>query len=491
MKKVNYLSVIGLLAVICFSSCKDEPVVVSSAVTVATKDSATISGYLTAELNLQSAGLEAVPTGTSVLVSLPYSQLNSSATGSWLKTVTVGTDGKFSVKVPTNSKGVTVTIKPSDFEFNQIQAYVSGAIVPNLKLTYSIGSSSIVAVSGQSLNNDIVYTGISGIAIGVARINISGKAQADLDASIIGLENLPDGTKIIFTSTGWADSTSITAGKYTMAVPKGVAVKWSINKIINIKVWSSNSSNPSLSSYINIDQLFTISGSNLFSANSLSADITPSGSTVMIPTPLTTNVSGYATVELDLSVNGLENIPTGTKIYFYSSTWGDNATVTNGNYNIKVPAGTTINYYIQFSANQKSQSGVLNTHTFYVKSSFYSGTDSSTNFNFNVPDTFVTTTLMGTAKVDLDLSVSGVDNIPNGTKIYFSTTNPSWSEYAVVTNGTYAINVPVNNIVNYTISFSANQKSATGIITTKTFQLSNYTNSSLSGNTTTLNLTAL
>ena len=486
MKKMNYLSVFALLAVIGFSSCKDEPIVVSSAVTVATKDSAVISGYVTAELNLQSAGMEAVPAGTSILVSLPYSELNSAATGNWLRTVTVGTDGKYSVKVPTNSNGVTVMILPSTFVYDQAQGYVAGTTTPNLKLTYSMQSSQVNVISGQSINKDLAYTA-STSSLGVARVTISGKAQADLDASIIGLENLPDGTKIIFTANGWADSTTVTAGKYSISVPKGYLISWNINKIISTKIWNSNS-DPAQSTYISVNKTYAISGQNSFFANNASWDIISTGVSIISSPSLTTTIYGTVKAQLDLTTIDLENLPDGSRIYFYTSTWGATATVTNGNFNIVVPVGTTINCYILQTTNQKSQSNVLYPHTFTLSTSFYSGTGTSMTLPLIVPDILITSTLTGTAKAELDLSTYGLENLPDGTKITFSTTTPSWSEAATVTNGTYAINVPVYTSVNYSIQLTASQKSSNGLMTTHTFQA----NSSFysSSTTSTLNITA-
>jgi hypothetical protein len=462
MKKTKLFSILTILVLISLSSCKDEPVV-SSAVTVATKDSATISGYVTAELNLQSAGLEAVPAGTSILVSVPYSQLNATATGNWLKTETVGTDGKYSVKIPTNSKGVTVTFTPSAFEYDQTQAYASGATVPKLRLTYNTGSNSLNVVSGQSLNNDIKYTSTTNIAIGVPEVTIAGKVQADLDASIIGLENLPDGTKIIFTATGWADSTTVSSGKYSISVPKGLLINWSINKIISTKVWSPNSLDPSQSTYINVDKTYSISGSSTFNANNLAMDITPSGYTVSV-VPLTTTVTGIAKAELDLSISGLEYLPTGSKIYFYTSTWGATATVSSGgSFSVNVPFGTTVNYYIHVTTNQLSQSGISYSHTFQLTGNFSSTTVN--DLSLIVPDLLVTTTVTGIAKADLDLSTSGLENLPDGTRITFFTNSAIWKEDAIVKNGSYAINVPSNSTVNYSISVALSQKSATGVTT--------------------------
>ena len=490
MKRTNYFSALAILALICFNGCKDEPVVVSSEVTVATNDSATISGYVTAELNLQSAGYEAVPAGTSVLVSLPYSQLNTTATGSWLKTVSVGANGKYSVKVPTNSKGVTVTITPSAFDYEQTQAYASGATVPKLQLTYSVASSTISVISGQSLNNDIRYTTTTNIAVGVPKINIAGKAQADLDASIIGLENLPDGTKIIFTATGWADSTIVSSGRYSISVPKGSVISWSINKIISTKVWSPNSLDPSQSTYITYDKTYSITNSNIFNANNLALDITPSGSAVSVDPSTSTTVSGYARAELDLSSTGLEYLPSGSKIYFYTSTWGATATVSSGgSFNVVVPFGTTVNYYTKITANQTSQSSLQYAHTFELTGSFSSTTLSY--LSLTVPDQITTSTVTGTAKADLDLSVVGLENLPDGTRISFSTTSPYWKEDALVKNGTYAINVPAYNTVNYSISTLQIQKSATGTTSNHTFQVGGSFSSSSSSSTTTQNFTAL
>jgi len=253
-------------------------------------------------------------------------------------------------------------------------------------------------------------------------------------------------------------------------------------------VWSPNSSSPALSTYSNIDETYSLSGSGTFNENTLAVDITPSGYAAPVDAPLTTTYSGTALAELDFSTKGLEYLPDGTKIYFYTSTWGATATVSNGSYSVIVPAGTTVNYYVKVNASQNSFSNVVSLHSFLVNGTFFSGTSGSRYLTITVPDTLVTTTISGTAKADLDLSLTGLENLPNGTKITFSTL--TWSEAATVTNGNYAINVPIGSNVYYTITSINGQKSATGVTTTRTFQLNNSFFSSSADNFT-LNLTAI
>ena len=368
MKKMNFFVAFATVVSIGLMSCKEEAVV-SSAITIAAKDSATITGYVTADLNLQTAGNEAVPVGTSFVVSVPYSSLNASASsGKWQKTVSLAADGKYTVKVPTNTSGVSVTISPISFDADQTQTYAAGIPTTTVKSTFSSFSIAVgTLVSGQIKVQNISYSATAIVnPVGMTKVQISGKAQAELDASIIGLENLPDATSIIFTATGWVDSTTVFNGSYTMSVPNGLTVTWKISKLIPTKIWQKDLSSGTYS-YVTLSRQFTITGSSFFTANNLKFDISTLTNGT---TPAVTSTNTTSTLSGNAQVSGV-NLVDGTVINFYNSakTWGASTTVSAGKYSINVPASDNIFFE-------------------YVKSS-----TTYTNYSFNPIQTTTATTL--------------------------------------------------------------------------------------------------
>jgi len=333
---------LATVVLIGFMSCNEEAIV-TSAISISTKDSATITGYVTADLNLQSAGNEAAPTGTTFVISVPYSSLNASATtGKWQKTVTVGTDGTYTVKVPTNTSGVNVTITPTNFDAEQTQTYVAGMPTTKVKSIFSCASIGLgTLVSGQTKVQNIGYTAAAIVnPVGLTKVQISGKVQAELDASNIGLESLPDGTTMIFTATGWADSTTVQNGTYTMSVPSGLSVNWKISKLISAKLWQKDAT---LNTYTYVTQTrqFSITGTGFFSANNPTFHISTASNGSVPAVTITNTVTALSGTA---QVSGI-NLVAGTVIYFYNSpkTWGASAIVSStGTYSINVPASENI-----------------------------------------------------------------------------------------------------------------------------------------------------
>jgi hypothetical protein len=358
MKKIKFFGVIAALSLVAFSSCKEE-IVVSSPITIASKDSATISGFVTADLSLQKAGNEGVPAGTQLMVTIPFSDLNSYASGTWQKfIVTVGDSGKYSVKIPTNTKGVRVTIAPMPFTYNQVQAYAGGSQVPALKLQFSATSyGPYTYVSSQNATLNMNYGITSGGAVGVEKVLISGKAKAETNAEIVGLENLPDGTKILFTASGWADSTTVQNGEYSMYVPKGVTVTYKISAIISTRYFVPDNADITKSIYRNEDRQYNITSTINSSSNNPKADITSISSGTQIVAPTATAVTLSGTVMI-----GGVSVPDGTVIYFYNSlqTWGNSVTVNGGKYSISVPVSSNLYYkYTVYTTSYSNFSSIV------------------------------------------------------------------------------------------------------------------------------------
>ncbi len=356
MKKLKFLPLIACVALFALSSCEKD--VVSTPVTVGLIPSAQIVGNVNAELNLQTAGLEVVPSGTMLLVEVFYADINPAATnGKWADTVTVASDGKYSVSVPSDAGGVNVNITPFPFEAEQVQAY--GAFYKVLKKTYTCAPAIIAIRSGQTMTKDLTFVA-SNVPSFVDLVNLSGKCEANLNAEQPGLENVPDGTVINFFTSEWKDSVIVANGNYSINMP---------NKTVNYKaqftyakrVWVVNS-DFAQSSYQNINHKFKLNGSfsPAGSTNTLDLSFGEGTDLTVDPHPNTTILSGTATADLDLTTAGLENMPDGTRIYFSTGTWGATAIVSSGKYTVSIPryvdinSPTSVAYNISFNANRKT-----------------------------------------------------------------------------------------------------------------------------------------
>lgn len=119
MKKVNLLSLAILAVIVLFSSCKKD--VETSDLILDNFKTADLTIYLSASLDLNKKEMSPAPEGTKVVISAPYSDFNPGAKGSLTDTLKVDAQGKVVAKVKTSSKGVTYTIQPIDFEYNQKQ----------------------------------------------------------------------------------------------------------------------------------------------------------------------------------------------------------------------------------------------------------------------------------------------------------------------------------------------------------------------------------
>lgn len=119
MKKVNLLSLAILAVIVLFSSCKKD--VETSDLILDNFKTADLTIYLSASLDLNKKEMSPAPEGTKVVISAPYSDFNPGAKGSLTDTLKVDAQGKVVAKVKTSSKGVTYTVQPIDFEYNQKQ----------------------------------------------------------------------------------------------------------------------------------------------------------------------------------------------------------------------------------------------------------------------------------------------------------------------------------------------------------------------------------
>jgi hypothetical protein len=387
-KNFILLTVIG--TILTFSSCKEDTVV-SSPLTVNTLPNAVITGYVCAEMNLQTAGSEFAPQGTKLLVEVNFSDINPTATtGKWQDTVIVGANGRYIINAPSDANGVNVRITPFTYEANQTQAY--GAFYSQVKKSYSTLPFIMGIRSGQTLTNDFAYVAAD-LPNFIDKVRVSGKVQANLNDEMVGLENIPDGTILYFFNGSWKDSVVILNGTYSIDIPKGLLISYKLECTSAKRTWVINV-DPSLSAYENISNKFTLSGTKNYNSNPTNEDFTAAGVDISLdPDENIINLSGKAEAQLDESVAGLEKIPEGTKIYFYTTSWGGTAIVKNGLYNLNIPKNQVVIYTILFTTNKKIPSG---------------GTYMSIPYLYN----FTNNTTKATKMATLDINAGVGENVP-------------------------------------------------------------------------------
>jgi len=474
-----------VLTMLSFTSC--EEMIVSSNQTIDLVPKATISGVVTAELNLQSAGAEYAPEGTQLLVEVPYSDINPGSVGKWMDTIAVASDGKYSVAVPTDANGVTVTITPFAFEAEQTQAF--GMLAAKVKKMYSVIAPTVKAISaGQALVANIVYDNMTAPATFVDKVRITGKFTANLDQEKGGNENVPNGTVINFYNTTWKDSAIVTNGSYSISVPKGVSLTVKSKFTYSKKVWNSTTS-----TYTNVNYEFKYEAARTFTTMDEVVDIVAANSgegTDLTVYPIVSAVTGAAKADLDMNFNGLENIPNGTIIKFWTNSaplWGVNVTVTGGQYSVNAPKNQTVYWSTKFNAVKKVQMTDPQTfNTVYVNEDYEYNmngssifTDDATTYDISAGNGISVNpsyTISGDALAELDDTKAGSEMIPDGTNLKFYYANSNGSSSGVlynttVSNGKYTMLIPKGRSVKIVGSFNAMRKQGTSNVL-KTFTIS-------------------
>jgi hypothetical protein len=124
MKTRNLLRKIGGMLVafaFIFSACEDD--IITSELNLDDAYMGSLKIHLNAELNLQDPGLEAVPNGTTVVITGSNNSLVSSASGSWRLEVEA-IDGIIQVdSIPVANSGSNITIYYPDFYYDQVQQH--------------------------------------------------------------------------------------------------------------------------------------------------------------------------------------------------------------------------------------------------------------------------------------------------------------------------------------------------------------------------------
>lgn len=221
MRKIKTILALFTASVFMFAACDDE--IETSELKLDLTKEATVRAYVYAELNQTSQDLEFAPNGTKIIVSIPNSAFNSSASGNWVDTATVN-NGVIEIKVPTTNAGVTVTFTAAEFTYEQVQAYGSNSSAI-LKLYKSTTPGSLTTVFPNEIRtHEINYDDISAFDNFAEQVTIKFEAYANVDENVVG-EFVPASTIVNIYTSGWATTASVgAAGIFEVNLPKGEIV---------------------------------------------------------------------------------------------------------------------------------------------------------------------------------------------------------------------------------------------------------------------------
>jgi hypothetical protein len=235
MKKSLFMIGAIVFGAIVFTSCEKEEK--ATPLTIDLSKTASMKGYLFAELDKTAAGTEAAPAGTKVYGYITNADiLNSSANGLWADTVAVQADGSYTFNFPIGLTNSTLNIVPLAFEANQKQGFGSyAAEVPGI---YTYSTTTVVSTNAGGDIPQLTYN--FNVKENYQQMTkISGKLLADMTALNGGYEMIPSGQTVTFHCDGWmATVTSEGSGNYSLEVPVGKNIyatsEFVANYIINL-----------------------------------------------------------------------------------------------------------------------------------------------------------------------------------------------------------------------------------------------------------------
>jgi hypothetical protein len=234
-RKESKLGVILIALAFIFVSCEKE--ITTSNLTLDKSQTAKVKSYFFAELDKTKQGLELAPNGTKVFVFIPNSSLSSASgvTGNWIDSTTIN-DGIIEITVPTVSTGVTVTLKAAEFTYDQVQSY--GSASNKISKIFSVTTAQTISVfPGESKTKEITYDGQNQLDNFVETVTCAFILKADMDETIAGNENVPQGTTVNLYTTTWAGTATVGAdGKITATIPKSevVSIRFEATKTLTV-----------------------------------------------------------------------------------------------------------------------------------------------------------------------------------------------------------------------------------------------------------------
>jgi hypothetical protein len=236
--RMSVFAILFVMAAVLMVSCDKDETATSLSVNLLKK--ATVKGYVYAQLDLTADGLEKAPAGTKVLVSIPYSYLNSSASGNYKDTAVVNDQGFFEIEVPVGNTSAYITFIPIPFETSQVQSL--GSVESPLMKYYTADTYSINLSASDFEIIQITYTA-NDYADYVELAQISGIFRAETNDTISGTEVTREGIELVFHGYGWNKTVTTTAGgAYSITVPANNIIYVDYSFTAQHVVWSTHNS---------------------------------------------------------------------------------------------------------------------------------------------------------------------------------------------------------------------------------------------------------
>jgi len=216
MKRLKFL-VLSLLTLTLFGITGCEKVE-QSELTLDLSKTATIKVTYWADLDLTQLGYEKVPDGIKVLVTIPNSAFNPTASGHWSTTAET-VDGSIEVTVPVVLNGANVTFTPEEFEYDQVQTPDNPS--QTIKKHFALSSShSLTAKPGQKYTRDIQYNNVTTVEGQDEMISRKFEIRAILEAGQPS-EIITNKTITIYSPNNWSTTaTTDDKGQLTVQLPK-------------------------------------------------------------------------------------------------------------------------------------------------------------------------------------------------------------------------------------------------------------------------------
>lgn len=241
MKKNLFMIGAIVFGAIVFTSCEKEEK--ASPLNIDLSKTASMKGYLFAELDKTAAGTEVVPAGTKVYGYITNSDiLDNSANGLWADTVTVQADGSYTFNYPIGLTNSTLNIVPLAFEASQKQGF--GSYATEIPGIYTSSSTSVISTNAGGNIPQITYN--FNVKENYQQMTkISGKLLAEMNALNAGYEMIPANQTITFYSEGWMSAiTSDASGNYSLEVPVGKSIyvtsEFTYDYIVNLSTTESS-----------------------------------------------------------------------------------------------------------------------------------------------------------------------------------------------------------------------------------------------------------
>ena len=227
MKRVKTnLTTLVVALVVMFTACDKD--VETSGLELNKDKSATIRGYVYAELDKTSAGVEMAPAGTLIAVKIANSDYKTGVAGAYTDTVAVSASGTFSIEVPADDDGVTVNITAIPFEAAQVTSY--GTYEESVTKIYTATVAPVSVSSGDVIIQQITYSAADFTNF-VPMVEISGRIYAELNDTlpslgVSGSEELEMSVELTFYTDEWVEVLTTNGdGTFTVVVPKGQSIK--------------------------------------------------------------------------------------------------------------------------------------------------------------------------------------------------------------------------------------------------------------------------